>query len=89
MAPSSEAGRELLIRRLSLDLLGLLPSPEEVRHFVEDKRPDAYERLVDRLLALLRYGENGLATGWIMPAMLTPMASRSMERVRSGLIGTR
>ncbi len=55
--PSSEADRPTLIRRVTLDLLGLLPSPLEVRDFVNDKRPDAYEQLVDRLLASPHYGE--------------------------------
>jgi hypothetical protein len=57
LAPSVEANRSTLIRRLSLDLLGLLPSPEEVREFVADQRPDAYEQLVDRLLKSPHYGE--------------------------------
>jgi hypothetical protein len=55
--PSSEASRSMLIRRLSLDLVGLLPSPAEVNDFLSDRRPDAYERLVDRLLASPHYGE--------------------------------
>lgn len=57
LAPSSEAEKPTLIRRLSLDLLGVPPSPEEVEAFAEDLRPDAYERLVDRLLASPAYGE--------------------------------
>jgi hypothetical protein len=57
IAPSPEADRVTLIRRLSLDLLGLPPSPEEVDAFLADDRPDAYERLVDRLLASPHYGE--------------------------------
>jgi hypothetical protein len=57
IAPSPEADRPTLIRRLSLDLTGLLPAPAEVDAFVSDRRPDAYERLVDRLLASPRYGE--------------------------------
>jgi hypothetical protein len=52
-----DADRGTLIRRLSLDLLGLPPSPAEVDAFVADVRPDAYERLVDRLLASPHYGE--------------------------------
>ena len=56
-APSPEAGRVTLIRRVSLDLTGLPPSPAEVAAFVNDNRPDAYERLVDRLLASPHYGE--------------------------------
>jgi mono/diheme cytochrome c family protein len=55
--PSPEADRVTLIRRLSLDLLGLPPTPQEVDDFVNDQRPDAYERLVDQLLASPHYGE--------------------------------
>ncbi len=55
--PSPEADRATLIRRLSLDLLGLPPKPEEVAAFRDDPSPDAYERLVDRLLASPRFGE--------------------------------
>ncbi len=57
LEPSPEADRPTLIRRLSLDLIGLPPTPEEVDAFVRDERPDAYERLVDRLLASPHYGE--------------------------------
>src|SRR5215207_1029107 len=51
------ADRPALLRRLSFDVLGLPPTPEEVRAFVNDTRPDAYERLVDRLLASPHLGE--------------------------------
>ncbi len=57
IAPSPEAGRVTLIRRASLDLTGLLPTPQEVEAFVHDNRPDAYDRVVDRLLASPHYGE--------------------------------
>ncbi len=57
LEPSSEADRTTLIRRLSLDLLGLPPSPAEVEEFLDDTRPDAYERLVDELLQSPHYGE--------------------------------
>jgi mono/diheme cytochrome c family protein len=57
IAPSPEADRVTLIRRLSLDLIGLPPTPAEVDAFVRDTAPDAYERLVDRLLASPHYGE--------------------------------
>ena len=57
LGPSPEARKEALIRRLSLDLIGLLPSLEEVDAFVADARPDAYDALVDRLLSSPRYGE--------------------------------
>ena len=55
--PSAEAQAETLARRVHLDLTGLLPSPEVVREFAGDPRPDAYERLVERLLASPNYGE--------------------------------
>jgi hypothetical protein len=57
LKPSPEASKETLLHRVSLDLTGLLASPEEVREFVSDVRPDAYERVVDRLLASPHYGE--------------------------------
>lgn len=57
IAPSPEADRATLIRRLSLDLLGLPPSTAAVEHFLTDTRPDAYERLVDHLLASPHFGE--------------------------------
>ena len=57
LAPSPEADRVTLIRRLNFDLLGLPPSPEEVAEFASDRSPDAYERLVDRLLASPHFGE--------------------------------
>jgi hypothetical protein len=57
LEPSPEADRATLIRRVSLDLTGLLPTPAEVDAFLADERPDAYDRLVDRLLASPRYGE--------------------------------
>lgn len=57
LSPSPEADRTTLIRRLSLDLLGLLPSIEEIDQFVGDDSPNAYEMLVDRLLSSPRFGE--------------------------------
>ena len=57
LAPSPEADRTTLIRRLSLDLIGLPPTPEEVDAFLKDESPDAYEKVVDRLLASPHYGE--------------------------------
>jgi hypothetical protein len=64
LRPSPEASRETLIRRLSLDLIGLPPSPEEIDGFVTDTHADAYERLVERLLASPHYGERW-ATPWL------------------------
>lgn len=57
LSPSPAADRRTLIRRLSLDLVGLPPSPGEVRAFAEDRAPDAEARLVDRLLASPHFGE--------------------------------
>lgn len=57
LAPSPEADRATLLRRVSLDLNGVPPTPAEVEAFVADQAPDAYERVVDRLLASSRYGE--------------------------------
>jgi hypothetical protein len=57
LSPAPEADRRTLIRRLYYDLTGLPPTPEVVEAFVRDKRPDAYERIVDELLASPRYGE--------------------------------
>ncbi len=55
--PAPPASRERLMRRAYFDLWGLPPAPEEVRAFAADQRPDAYERLVDRLLASPHFGE--------------------------------
>ncbi|MBC8290735.1 MAG: DUF1549 domain-containing protein, partial [Planctomycetes bacterium] len=55
--PAPEADRRTLIRRLTFDLTGLPPTPEEVATFVRDSSPEAYEELVDRLLASRAYGE--------------------------------
>jgi len=57
LAPSAEASKSTLIRRATLDLTGIPPSPEEVEPFLADESPDAYERLVERLLDSPRYGE--------------------------------
>jgi len=57
LKPSPEASRQTLIRRVTFDLIGLPPSPEEVDSFVRDTSPQAWERVVDRLLASPHYGE--------------------------------
>jgi hypothetical protein len=58
LAPSPEADRRSLIRRVTYDLTGLPPTPQEVEAFLDDASPDAYEKVVDRLLASPRYGEH-------------------------------
>lgn len=57
LTPTPEANRRTLIRRLSYDLTGLPPTPSEVSAFVTDKAPNAYKKVVDRLLASPHYGE--------------------------------
>ncbi len=57
LKPSREADRATFIRRATLDAWGVIPTPEEVQAFVNDRSPDAYEKLVDRLLDSPRYGE--------------------------------
>ncbi len=57
MQPSGKASRQVLVRRATFDLTGLPPTPAEINRFLEDTSPDAYARLVDRLLASPAYGE--------------------------------
>jgi hypothetical protein len=64
LVPPPEADRTTLIRRLTLDLTGLPPTPAEVDAFLADPSPDAYEKVVERLLASPRYGER-MASRWL------------------------
>ncbi|HXG09437.1 MAG TPA: PSD1 and planctomycete cytochrome C domain-containing protein [Gemmataceae bacterium] len=64
LRPSPEADKRTLIRRLSFDLTGLPPTPEEVDAFLADNSPEAYEKVVDRLLASPHYGER-MALYWL------------------------
>src|SRR5262249_44401197 len=64
LSPSPEAARETLIRRVTLDLTGVPPTPGEVDAFLAHRSPTAYEKLVDRLLASGRYGER-MAMDWL------------------------
>ena len=64
LEPSPEADRRTLIRRVTLDLIGLPPTPEEVQAFLNDRSPNAYERVVNRLLRSEHYGEH-MARSWL------------------------
>ncbi len=64
LSPRPEADRETLVRRVTLDLTGLPPTPEEIDAFLADGTPEAYERVVDRLLGSARYGER-MALEWL------------------------
>ncbi len=82
LRPSPEADRATLIRRVGLDLIGLPPSVAEVDAFVADGRPDAYERLVDRLLASPHYGERW-ARRWLDGARYADTNGYEKDRERS------
>ena len=81
LTPSPEADRHTLIRRLKLDLLGLPPSPEEVQAFIEDKSPNAWERLVDSFLASPHYGERW-ARPWLDLARYADSDGYEKDQVR-------
>ncbi|MBL8755162.1 MAG: DUF1553 domain-containing protein [Planctomycetes bacterium] len=70
LAPAPEADRATLLRRLTLDLTGLPPTPEELAAFLDDRAPEAYERTVDRLLASTAHGER-MAQVWLDLARYT------------------
>ncbi|MBX6315981.1 MAG: DUF1549 domain-containing protein, partial [Isosphaeraceae bacterium] len=82
LKPSPEADRATLIRRLSLDLIGLPPSIAEVDAFQADDRPDAYERLVDRLLASPHFGERW-GRHWLDAARYADTNGYEKDRARS------
>jgi Protein of unknown function (DUF1553)/Protein of unknown function (DUF1549)/Concanavalin A-like lectin/glucanases superfamily/Planctomycete cytochrome C len=92
LKPSGEAEPTTLIRRVTLDLTGLPPTPAEVDAFLADKSPHAYEKLVDRLLQSPRYGER-MATRWLDAARYADTngyqtdAERVMWRWRDWVIG--
>ena len=83
LKPSPEASRETLARRVYLDTIGLPPSPAEVDEFVNDKRPDAWEKLVDKLLANEHFGERW-ATRWLDLARYGDSDGYEKDRQRPG-----
>ncbi len=81
MALSPPADRATLIRRLSFDLIGLPPSPQEIDEFVQNKSPKAYEELVERLLASPHYGERW-GRHWLDVARYTESQGFEYDRLR-------
>jgi hypothetical protein len=81
LQPAPEADRRTLIRRVSLDLTGLPPTPSEVGAFVGDRSPDAYEKVVDRLLASPHYGEQ-FAHYWLDAARYADTQGLHMDNYR-------
>jgi len=81
LKPAKQASRELLLRRLSLDLTGLPPTVEEINGFVADNSPDAYEKQVNRLLASPHYGER-MATDWLDLARFADSHGYTVDRLR-------
>ena len=81
VSPSPEASRELLIRRVTLDLTGLPPTLTEIDAFVADKSENAYEKLVNRLLKSPHYGER-LAADWLDLARFADSHGYTVDRLR-------
>src|SRR5439155_9382929 len=80
--PSPRADRYTLARRIYLDLIGLPPTPEEADAFVRDPAPDAYEKLVDRLLESPHYGERW-ARRWLDLARYADTNGYEKDRPRA------
>jgi len=81
LKPSPDADRATFIRRATLDTWGIIPTPEEVKAFVDDKSPDAYEKLADRLLASPHYGERQ-ARRWLDLARYADSAGFQNDQTR-------
>ena len=84
LSPNPSADRYTLIRRVSLDLIGIPPTPQEVTDFIADKSPSAYEKVVDRLLASPRYGEKW-ARMWLDLARYADSAGYGSDPLRPNL----
>ena len=80
--PAPEAGKPALLRRVYLDLTGLPPTPQDVKDFLADQRPDAYERVVDRLFASPHYGERW-ASRWLDLARYADSNGYEKDRIRT------
>lgn len=84
MRPNDEAPREVLARRVSLDLTGLPPTPEEVAALIADRSPEAYESYVDQKLASLHFGER-MAIEWLDAARYADSHGYQTDSSRSEL----
>ena len=78
---SNPAAKEILLRRVSFDLTGLPPTLEEIDHFLDDTSPEAYEKVVDRLLASPHFGER-MATEWMDVARFADTHGYTVDRYR-------
>nr|WKN37271.1 DUF1553 domain-containing protein [Tunicatimonas sp. TK19036] len=81
LTPAPEADKETLLRRVSLDLTGLPPTVEEMDAFIADKSPNAYEKVVDRLLTSTHYGEK-MATDWMDVSRFADTHGYTVDRYR-------
>jgi hypothetical protein len=81
LQPSKQAAKELLLRRVSMDLTGLPPTLEEIDDFVQDSSPNAYEKQVDRLLQSKHYGER-MAAEWLDLARFADTHGYTVDRLR-------
>lgn len=81
LSPSPEADRRVLLRRLYFDLIGLPPTPKQLQAFVEDRESDAYERVVDQLLATPQYGERW-ARHWMDAVHFAETHGHDQDRIR-------
>ena len=82
LKPSDEADKVTLIRRVTFDLIGLPPTPKEIDEFLADKSPDAYQKVVDRLLRSPRYGEH-MARYWLDAARYGDTHGLHLDNERS------
>jgi len=81
LKPAPEADKQRLIRRVALDLTGLPPTPAEIDAFLADRSPNAFEKVIDRLLTSPRYGER-MATDWLDLARYADTHGYQMDRFR-------
>jgi len=82
LTPSPPADKRTLLRRVHFDLIGLPPTPDEMQAFLADESPDAYERVVDRLLASPRYGERW-ARHWMDAVHFAETHGHDQDRIRT------